>query len=172
MALLPTLLLALPFLSAQTTSILGEWEDPTGSTLRIDRCGREICIWIAGISRNAPAVTDIHNPDAGLRQRPLCGLKIGTGFRVEHNDRASGGTLYDPKSGNTYHGDMKVEGQQLRLRGYVGFTWFGKTETWKRPARPVTVCKASTGGIRSCTKPAAYRDKDAVWLAASRFFCL
>ena len=146
-ALLPALLLIamLTSLNAQTGSILGEWEDPTGSTLRIDRCGQEVCIWIAGISRNAPALTDIHNPDAGLRQRPLCGLKIGTGFETDHGDRASGGTLYDPKSGKTYHGEMKVEGQQLRLRGYVGFSWFGRTEIWERPAKPVTACQASLG---------------------------
>ncbi len=148
-ALLPALLLVavLPPMKAQTGSILGEWEDPTGSTLRIDKCGHEVCVWITGINRNAPAVTDIHNPNAGLRQRPLCGLRIGTGFKMEHGDRASGGTLYDPKSGNTYHGEMKVEGQQLRLRGYVGITWFGKTEIWKRPAKPVTVCKASLGNF-------------------------
>jgi uncharacterized protein (DUF2147 family) len=149
MAFLPALLVmaALAPLKAQTDSILGEWQDPTGSTLRIDRCGQELCIWIAGISRNASSVTDIHNPNASLRQRPLCGLKIGTGFQPEQGDRASDGTLYDPKSGNTYHGEMKVEGQQLRLRGYVGLTWFGRTEIWKRPAEPVTVCKASLGNF-------------------------
>ena len=149
MAFLPALLLmtVLSPLKAQTDSILGEWQDPTGSTLRIDRCGQELCIWIAGISRNSPVLTDIHNPDASLRQRPLCGLRIGTGFKPEHNNRASDGTLYDPKSGNTDHGEMNVEGQQLRLRGYVGLTWFGRTEIWKRPAEPVTVCKASLGNF-------------------------
>jgi len=147
MAFLPAwLLMAVLYpLKAQTDSIIGEWQDPTGSTLRIDRCGHELCIWIAGISRNAPAGTDIHNPDAGLRQRPLCGLRIGTGFKPEHDNRASGGTIYDPESGKTYHGEMKVEGQQLRLRGYVGFSWFGRTEIWERPAKPVTVCQASLG---------------------------
>ena len=135
---------ALFLLGAQTESILGLWEDRGGSVIRIGHCGKAVCMWIAAVSPSAPAVTDIHNPHPNLRSRPLCGLRIGDGFHMEDDLHVSGGTLYDPKSGKTYHGEMTLNGPDLHLRGYVGLPLFGVTEIWKRPEGPVGICK-STG---------------------------
>jgi uncharacterized protein (DUF2147 family) len=118
-------------LPAQANSIFGEWKDPTGSVLRIDHCGSGVCIWIAALAPDAPA-TDASNPNQSDRNRPLCGLRIGQGFTIIDATHAKGGSLYDPKSGNTYRGEMTLAGAELRLRGYVGFPLFGRTEVWKR----------------------------------------
>ena len=99
---------AIVLLSAQAESILGLWKDRGGSVIRIGHCGKEVCMWIAAVSPSAPAFTDIHNPDPNLRSRSLCGLRIGDGFQMEDDLHASGGTLYDPKSGKTYHGEMTL----------------------------------------------------------------
>jgi uncharacterized protein (DUF2147 family) len=112
--------------------------------IRIDRCGADICLWIIAISPSAPAVTDVHNPDSSLRRRPLCGLTVGNGFKAEEDQAAAGGVLYDPRSGKTYQGEMKVAGSELHVRGYVGFSVFGETEIWKRPSKQVQACAAST----------------------------
>jgi len=92
----------------------------------------------------APATTDIHNPDPSLRRRTLCGLKIGSGFTLRNPGHASVGMLYDPKGGTTYHGAMSATGTaagaRLELRGYVGISFFGVLQTWRRPATPVTPC--------------------------------
>lgn len=136
---------AAQFCSAQGQSILGEWQDPGGSILRIDRCDEALCIWIVAIGRKAPETMDVHNPELKLRNRPLCGLKIGDGFRPSGAQSADDGTLYDPKTGKTYHGAMRLAGNELHLRGYVGFSIFGRTETWQRPSGNITVCALLSG---------------------------
>lgn len=127
--------------TAQTGSVLGQWSEPTGSVIRIDRCGAQICLWIVALGPTAPATVDIHNPNPGLRGRALCGLEIGSGFTLRDAGHASGGSLYDPKSGKTYHGMMSAEGGSLELRGYIGIPLFGRSETWTRPAKPVAPCQ-------------------------------
>lgn len=133
-------LAAVQLCPAQSGSVLGEWRDPGGSVLSINQCGDSLCIWIVAIRKDAPETTDIHNPDSKLRSRPLCGLKIGEGFHPYGTQGADNGTLYDPKSGRTYHGEMKLVGEELHLRGYVGFSIFGRTETWQRPSGNVVAC--------------------------------
>ncbi len=127
-------------LGAQTLDMIGEWQEPTGAVLRVDHCGSQVCIWIEALSRHADAPTDIHNPDSRLRARALCGLEIGSGFTLQDAAHATDGTLYDPKTGKTYHGMMTADGGKLELRGYIGVPLFGRSQTWTRPVAPVRNC--------------------------------
>lgn len=120
--------------------VLGEWQEPSGSVIRIAMCGQEVCARLVFISPHAPEMMDVHNPDQSLRKRPLCGLEIGRGFHLAGPDHAEGGSLYDPKSGKTYHGEMTRSGDHLDLRGYVGIKLFGRSETWSRPTGVVSSC--------------------------------
>lgn len=94
----------------------------------------------------APGVptTDIHNPNAALRGRALCGLKIGSSFTLNNANHATNGTLYDPRYGKTYHGTMTADGSRLHLRGYVGIPLFGASEIWIRTPAPNSSCPART----------------------------
>jgi uncharacterized protein (DUF2147 family) len=135
--------LLVPFAAAQkagAAGILGDWREPTGSVIEIFNCGSDICAKMVAISQQAPSQFDTNNPDASSRKHPLCGLQIGYGFHLIDPAHADGGKLYDPKSGKTYHGTMMAEGDQLHLRGYVGFKAFGKTETWTRASRGSATC--------------------------------
>jgi uncharacterized protein (DUF2147 family) len=125
---------------AQPNSITGQWTEPTGSVIRVDHCGSQICMWVVAISPKAPAKLDIYNPDPAKRQRSLCGMQIGIGFVPRSPTEAKGGTLYDPKSGKTYHGQIKLTENKLELRGYIGFPLFGETQIWSRPSSPVKAC--------------------------------
>ncbi len=126
---------------AQSNGITGHlWTDPTGSVIRVDHCGPRICMWVVAISPKAPSNFDIHNPDPAKRNRALCGLEIGSGFVMRSPAEARDGALYDPKSGKTYHGLMKLNGNKLELRGYVGLPLFGETQIWTRPVAPVKPC--------------------------------
>ncbi|MGA7339106.1 MAG: DUF2147 domain-containing protein [Terracidiphilus sp.] len=133
--------------AAQPAGVLGDWKDPTGAVIRIDRCGAEVCLWLVFLSPQAPATTDIHNPQIAERGRALCGLKIGSGFTLRDPDHAGGGTLYDPKTGKTYRGTMTAggtaDGPKLDLRGYVGIPLFGESQIWTRPIQPVQDCKGA-----------------------------
>lgn len=138
------LLLAQPAaIVAAPVGVLGDWKEPGGSVIRVAPCNAGICLWLVAISRTAPASTDIHNPDPSQRNRSLCGLKIGSGFSSRDADHAAGGTLYDPKSGKTYRGQMTVIGGTLELRGYVGIPLFGRSEAWTRPSEPVKPCQGA-----------------------------
>ncbi len=127
-------------LKAQTSPFLGDWQVPSGTIVRIDPCPSGFCMRIVFISPKADSTMDIHNPDATLRARSLCALEIGSRFHSSDATHASGGTIYDPKSGNTYRGQMVVEGDLLRLRGYIGFSLFGRTEIWHRVHQSYASC--------------------------------
>jgi len=86
------------------------------------------------ISPTARGTNDFNNPSEALRNRPLCGLEIGSNFKPQDNKRATDGTLYDPKTGKTYRGVMTLDGADLKLRGYISTPLFGRTEVWHRAA--------------------------------------
>ena len=80
---------------------------------------------------------DIRNPDPALRTRIILGLQILSDFTFAGGNRWTGGKVYDPESGNTYSGNMTlVSNNELRLRGYIGISLFGRTTTWTRAIRP------------------------------------
>lgn len=121
---------------AQAPTVLGYWREPGGSVILISPCDHALCVRIAMLSSRTHAATDSHNPDPKLRNRPLCGLRIGAGFVAVDAQHARGGHLYDPRSGRTYSGQMTADGNLLHLRGYVGLPIFGRTATWSRASQP------------------------------------
>ncbi|HTF80193.1 MAG TPA: DUF2147 domain-containing protein, partial [Cytophagales bacterium] len=61
------------------------------------------------------------------------GLEFVWGFTYDGEDTWEGGNIYDPKTGKTYSAEFTLEGNDvMKLRGYVGFTWIGRTSTWTR----------------------------------------
>lgn len=80
-----------------------------------------------------PKVDD-QNPDETLRNRPIKGLVIVEDLVWDvYDDEWDDGTIYDPKSGNTYSCYATIkEKDVLSLRGYVGFSIIGRTNTWTR----------------------------------------
>jgi Uncharacterized protein conserved in bacteria (DUF2147) len=97
-------------------------------------------MYVQSLGSRTREVTDIHNPVPVQRNRTLCNMEIGNHFQLSDATHASGGELYDPKTGNTYKGSIVVDGQSLRLRGYVGISLFGRTEIWKRTANNIPSC--------------------------------
>lgn len=75
--------------------------------------------------------TDAKNSDPALRSRPILGLVLLTNFTYADGEW-SGGKIYDPKSGKTYSCTMKLKGDKLEIRGYVGLSMFGRTTVWTR----------------------------------------
>jgi uncharacterized protein (DUF2147 family) len=131
-----------PRMGAQTSPLFGDWREPGGSILQIGPCSTGVCLHIVVLRANAPATTDVHNPDAAQRSRSLCGLTIGSQFHLADATHASGGMLYDPQTGKTYRGSITAEGDSLRLRGYIGMPLFGRSEIWKRVSNLTGPCRA------------------------------
>lgn len=74
---------------------------------------------------------DRENPDPALRDRPIDGLVIMHGLEYDGDREWEDGEIYDPETGNTYSSEiwMTDEGT-LKVRGYVGFSLFGRTTEW------------------------------------------
>jgi uncharacterized protein (DUF2147 family) len=76
--------------------------------------------------------TDAKNPDKKLRSREILGLTIMTNLKKGGNEFTDG-KIYDPDSGSTYSCKLKLENPNtLTLRGYLGISLFGRSETWTR----------------------------------------
>ena len=69
-----------------------------------------------------------------LKNKPVEGLQILSGLKVDGNNQWSDGKLVDPESGKTYSGKLTLSdnGQSLKLRGFVGTPVFGRSQTWQR----------------------------------------
>lgn len=129
--------LAAPACWAADADIVGLWLSGDGDGwIEIRQQGEEVVGVIAGSPNDKPGDPprlDDKNPDPALRDRKLDGLIFMTGFRYAGSDRWTGGTIYDPNSGNTYKGTMRlVDRNTLKLRGYIGISLFGRSDTWTR----------------------------------------
>jgi len=68
-----------------------------------------------------------------LKDKPIAGMKILWGM-TNDRDVWSGGRILDPKSGNIYRCKITPieNGKKLDVRGYIGFSLFGRSQTWER----------------------------------------
>lgn len=74
---------------------------------------------------------DSKNANESLRNRTIQNMVILTGFTYDDGEWTDG-EIYDPKNGKTYKSKMKLKGNTLEIRGYVGSPVFGKTTSWSR----------------------------------------
>lgn len=63
------------------------------------------------------------------KNKPLVGLEIIRGLKKDGGE-FTGGTITDPKTGKTYKCTITRDGNQLNVRGYVGFSLIGRTQVW------------------------------------------
>jgi uncharacterized protein (DUF2147 family) len=140
-AIIATLVLFVSFSSgitglAENLSPLGLWENED-ATFQIFECNGKLSARIVAL--NVPRTpagkekTDIHNPDPAKRSTPIIGLVFMSGFVRKSDTRWDAGTIYDPKSGNTYSCFMELETpEKIKVRGFIGVSLIGRTEYWSR----------------------------------------
>ena len=80
-----------------------------------------------------PKVDD-KNPDKAMHNTPIIGLEVLKDFSYNNTkEEWAGGTIYDPKNGRTYTAYMTLDGNTLRMRGYVyGMRFLGRSSFWTR----------------------------------------
>ena len=89
-------------------------------------------IWLKEpLNEQGQPKVDKHNHDKTKRARPILGMNLIQGFKFS-DGKWEGGEIYDPENGKTYACVIKLKGDKLEVRGYVGMTMFGKTVTWTR----------------------------------------
>ncbi len=116
---------------AAPAPITGRWLTLEGKAIvEIVPCGRELCGRIARVLKPRPGgpAVDANNPDKALRNRPIEGIVILSGFAAD-GDRWKG-RIYDPESGRTYRSELKIEGGGLKVKGCIGP--FCRSQDWTR----------------------------------------
>ena len=135
-AVLATALIAVACLATES-AVEGRWLSGDGDGwIDIQRVGDSLIGVIAGSPNDQPGDPPRHddkNPDPALRDRPLKGMTIMSGFTYDGDGRWSGGRIYDPNSGKTYKATIRqVDANTIKLRGYIGISLFGRSDTWTR----------------------------------------
>ncbi|MDE1883676.1 MAG: DUF2147 domain-containing protein [Rhodospirillales bacterium] len=124
----------------------GWWMDQSGKAgIVIAPCGKDLCgriEWLkVPMDKAGRPKTDIHNSNAALKPRPLCGLQILGNFIPDGQGGWKGGWIYDPQNGETYKSVMHVVADgTLHVRGYIGIPLLGRSEVWRRPANVLPAC--------------------------------
>ncbi|MFD2581387.1 DUF2147 domain-containing protein [Pedobacter vanadiisoli] len=117
-------------------AILGKWLNPSGEgQIEIYKKGDKFygkLVWMKEPNINGKPKLDVKNPDENLQKRALLNLEILKDF-VYDNNKWTGGTIYDPKSGKTYSCNMTLKSADvLNIRGYIGISLLGRSETFRR----------------------------------------
>jgi uncharacterized protein (DUF2147 family) len=62
----------------------------------------------------------------------LVGLDILWGMKKQKDGTYDDGEIIDPKSGKIYDCSIEVKGNELLVRGYLGLSLLGRTQTWHK----------------------------------------
>jgi len=121
-------------LQASAQDVLGQWrtiDDETGQPKSI------VEIYEKGGKYYGRVVDLLMKPDdticekcPGARKgQKIVGMDVITNM-VKNGDIYEGGQILDPTKGKVYDCKLWLEGNQLKVRGYLGF--FYRTQTWQR----------------------------------------
>lgn len=87
--------------------------------------------------------TEDQNPlcekcSGGKKDKPVLGLQIMWDLKKESSEEWNKGEILDPKNGKTYSCKIKLieNGEKLEVRGFLGFSLLGRTQTWVKAEKP------------------------------------
>ena len=122
-------------------SPVGTWrtiDDNTGrerSTVKIEQDGAVLSGHVVSVLDPNDAAKVCSKCSDDRKGKPLIGLEIIRSMR-QNGREWDGGRVLDPETGSIYQGEMHTEdgGKKLVLRGYIGISLFGRSQTWLRAA--------------------------------------
>ena len=119
---------------------LGQWKTVDDATGKVESV---VVIWQEN-GKLYGKITKLVDPDprdsdhcvqcpGELKDRPLVGLRILWNLS-KNGAQWSGGQILDPGNGKVYNCSISLEdgGKRLKVRGFIGFSWLGRTEHWLR----------------------------------------
>jgi uncharacterized protein (DUF2147 family) len=130
--------------SAFAQDLSGTWQqidDKTGSQKAIIEIRKESngtfvgkIIKVTPLPGYTPRDTCVSCP-APYKNKPILGLDVLTGLKhVEGTNNYDKGRIIDPLSGKIYDTKVRLNasGKRLTLRGYMGVSALGRSQTWIR----------------------------------------
>lgn len=139
--LLITFFFQATLVSAENLSPIGRWKtisDKTGEATSIVTITQENNMLVGRVSELFRKPGQNPNPICkkcpdDQKDQPIIGLTILNGLKQD-GDEWNGGEILDPDNGKNYSCYVKVieNGSKLEVRGYIGFSLLGRTQTWIR----------------------------------------
>ena len=135
-----TLLLAITagVFSSAAQGVVGKWktvDDETGeakSIVEIYEEGGKIYGKVIEILNPAKKNAKCDKCKGSDKGKPILGLVIIKGLEKD-GDEYTDGDILDPNKGKLYSCTIKLEGKdKLNVRGYLGFSFIGRSQTWTR----------------------------------------
>ncbi len=126
------------FTQNKADDIIGIWLTPGDNSAKIEiyKSGERFygkIVWMKFPNDNGKPKADSKNPDKTKQNKPRLGLEIMKGFKFNGEDEWRSGDIYDPETGKTYSAYMYMKDRNfLKLRGYIGISLLGRTETWTK----------------------------------------
>lgn len=139
LAALALLVAAAPAFAAQDTPV-GTWrtiDDETGkpkSIVQITEHDGTLEGKVVQVLQSDQGTQPICKECEGERHnQPVVGMTIIWGMKRD-GDSWEDGKILDPHNGKVYGCKMKMVdgGQGLKVRGFIGFSLFGRSQTWQR----------------------------------------
>jgi uncharacterized protein (DUF2147 family) len=131
-------LIALTVITATAQDVTGKWktvDDETGeakSIVEIYKDNGKIYGKVVEILNPAKKNAVCDKCPGADKGKPIWGLVIIKGLEKD-GDEYNDGTIMDPNNGKVYKCYIELDGaDKLNVRGYVGFSLFGRTQTWSR----------------------------------------
>jgi uncharacterized protein (DUF2147 family) len=129
--------------TADDSNVQGVWMIEDEVALAVADCGGgSLCgrvVWLRTPRDDAGRPKrDAMNPDAALRDRPLCGVAVLDGLLPVPDEpgRWSAGSFYDPRDGRSYGlAATRVSADVLVARVYLGMPFLGVNQTLLRIER-------------------------------------
>ncbi len=136
------LLLFFVFAFGQKRSVVGHWktiDDKTGKALSIIKIYEKDQVFYGKVVEifDAKGKHKLCEKCPGEdKGKPFLGLVVMSGLK-KHGKEYSGGKILDPLNGDFYQCFITLENEdKLKVRGYIGFAIFGRTQYWYRAADP------------------------------------
>ena len=137
--IISTSLITSPAFSADMTSAVGDWltiDDKTGkpkSVVRITLVENELRGSVLKIIDPAEQNAVCEKCKGIYKDKPVLGLTFMWGLKKVGNNWANGKVL-DPDNGKVYKAKVALfeAGKKLNVRGFIGFSLLGRTQTWIR----------------------------------------
>ena len=112
--------------------IVGFWDTNDGAEVEIyERDGSYYGRFTRFYDDPPAGGIDSHNPDPALRTRSLVGADFILKFEFL-DGKWKNGRIYNPENGKDYEADLELDGEVLKVRGWLWFRLLGRTVRWTR----------------------------------------
>lgn len=133
---------------------VGVWYDDTGKgAVKIEICTpTTLCgkiYWLKEpIADDGKPKIDRFNPEPTMRTRPICGLPVLGDLEKISDGGFDNGWVYDPKEGKSYSVALDLVGPDtLKVTGYKGMRFLGKSFTWTRAPGDLPSCAPDAASV-------------------------